>query len=421
MKRALIVAGAVVLLGALVLVSVRSGGRKKGVTVYAEAAARRDIERLVKASGQLDPRVKVNISAHVVGKIQRLHVEEGDRIEAGEPFLELEKEAFLALRDGTAAQLEIQRSRLRQAQVALDDAALKLERMRRLSGEKIAAPEQLEAAELQHKSALQSLEQARQGVMQAEADAVKARDDLAKTTIYAPLAGRVIALNAEEGEVVVSGTMNNPGSVIGTIADLSEILVKVDVDETEIVHVRPGQPATVHVDALPDQEYAGRVEKIGSSGYSRPQQPDVTFFKVEILLERPDEALRPGMSARAEVHAEKSAGALVIPIQAVVERPPLADGEDDGAAATAAPAAEEVKVVFVIEDGKARQRAVSTGLTDATGVEIAAGLEAGAQVVTGPYRVLKDLKDGDAVKVGKAGEGGGRDVKRAGGEEKEGD
>jgi HlyD family secretion protein len=213
----------------------------------------------------------------------------------------------------------------------------------------------------------------------------------------------VIALNAEEGEVVVSGTMNNPGSVIGTIADLSEILVMVDVDETEIVHVKPAQAATVEVDALPEVEYAGRVEKIGSSGYSRPQQPDVTFFKVEILLEKPDEKLRPGMSARAEIHTEKSADTLVVPIQAVVERPPLpADGSAGGGEGAAGSSEEEeIKVVFVIEDDKARQRPVETGLSDTTGVEISSGLDAGIRVITGPYRALKNLKHGDAVKVSK--------------------
>ncbi len=405
-KRALLIGGAVAVLAAIVVASIRTAGKQERVRVYAEKAARRDITRTVKASGQVDPRVKVNISAHVIGKIEKLHVQEGDRIDAGSPFLELEKEAFLAVRDQAAAELEIARSRLRQAEIEVEDAGLRLRRMERLRGEQVASAEDLEAAELRHKSALLALEQGREAVAQAQAALDKARDDLAKTTIFAPLGGRVIALNAEQGEVVVSGTMNNPASVIGTIADLSEVLAEVDVDETEIVYVEHGQKATLEVDALPDRTYRGRVAEIGSSGFDRPQQPDVTFFKVKVLFEEQDERLRPGMSVRAAIETARSAGALVVPIQAVVERPPLADGDEhagesgeaNGESKAPEPA-DEIKVVFVAEDGKARQRPVETGLSDATHVEVVAGLREGEEVVTGPYRALRDLEDGGALAV----------------------
>ncbi len=399
-KRIWIIAGVAALLLAITIASVvaaRRGG--SGTRVYAQAVTRRDISRIVKASGQVDPRTKVNISAHVIGKIQKLYVQEGDWIEAGKPFLDLEREAFVALRDSTAAQLEIQRSRLRQAEISLADTEVKLHRAERLMSDQIASHEQLEAAELNHNSALQMLEQAREGVAQAKADFEKAKSDLDKTTIYAPISGRVIALSAKEGEVVVSGTMNNPASVIGTIADLSEILVEVDVDETEIVFVKLGQKATLDVDALPDHPYAGKVVEIGSSGYSKPTQPDVTFFKVKVLLDSPDQSLRPGMSARASIDTAVSPKALVVPIQAVVERKPL--GAPKGAGAAEVP---EVKVAFVVEKGKARQVEVKTGLADTTGIEITAGLSAEQQVITGPYRSLKKLRDGDAVQVVKESE-----------------
>src|SRR4029078_1888273 len=161
---------------------------------------------------------------------------------------------------------------------------------------------------LQEDSARLSLEDAQEGVRQARASLVKARDDLAKTVIYSPLSGRVIKLNAEEGEVVVSGTMNNPGSVIATIADLSEILAKVDVDETEVVDVAVGQSAVLKVDALPRREYHGRVVEVGSSGTRRAAQPDVHFLEVKVLLADADEALRPGMSVRAEISAATHPG-----------------------------------------------------------------------------------------------------------------
>ncbi len=213
---------------------------------------------------------------------------------------------------------------MQQAQVSLADSRNKLSRAERLQTEGISSREQLEAAQLAETSARLRLEESREAVRQTQANLAKAQDDLTKTTVYAPLTGRVIALNAKEGEVVVSGTMNNPGSVIGTIADMSEILAEVDVDETEIVNVKVGQEAVLKVDALPGKEYRGKVVEIGSSGFNRPQQPDVTFFKVKVLLDQPGPDLRAKMSVRAEIHTAAHAKALAVPIQAVVDRPPLA-------------------------------------------------------------------------------------------------
>lgn len=409
MKKILIGALVLLVLGAIVFASVRSGKGEKGTKIYAEPVERRDLAQVVKASGELEPRVKVNISAHVIGKIERLFVEEGDRIERGQPFLQLEREAFLAQRDQWAAQLRSAQTAVRQAQVSLADSRNKLQRAQRLQAEGIFSSEQLEAAQLAETSAELRLQESRETVSQMAANLTKAQDDLSKTTIYAPLTGRVIALNAEEGEVVVSGTMNNPASVIGTIADMSEILATVDVDETEIVNVKLGQEALLKVDALPAKEYHGRVVEVGSSGFNRASQPDVTFFQVKILFNDPDDDLRADMSVRAEIRTAEHGDTLVAPIQAVVERKPLADEGETGTASTNRPGGDggeegEVKVVFVIENGKAVQRQVGTGLSDETHVELTSGVKAGEQVVTGPYRALRDLKNGDAVTVSKTSE-----------------
>jgi HlyD family secretion protein len=421
-KKVLIGAGVVLVLGTVVFASIRGSRRESGKKVYAEAVERREISRIVKASGEIDPREKVNISAHVIGKIERLYVEEGDEIASGKPFLDLEKETFVAERDQWAAQVRSARSAVERAQVMVTDGRRKAERARSLHDQGVLSRELLEAAEVEERSSRLRLSEAEEAVRQAQANLDRARDALSKTTIYAPLSGRVIKLSAEEGEVVVSGTMNNPASVIGTIADLSEILARVDVDETEVVHVRRGQTAVVRVDALPDREYRGQVVEIGSSSILKPQQPDVTFFEVKVLLDQPDDALRPGMSVRAEINTATHTEALVVPIQAVVDRPPLGPEEEAEAAergrAKAAKgkaparkaereagadrrrdAEEEVKVLFVVEDGKARQRPVTTGISDETHVEILSGVEPGAQVVTGPYRILRDLEHGDAVRV----------------------
>lgn len=415
MKKVIIAVLVLAALAAIVGLSLRGAGRDKGTKVYVEEARSQSLGQVVKASGAIDPRIKVNISAHVIGKIERLYVEEGDRIEKGQPFLTLEKEAYIAERDRWAAQLRRNQTDIRQAEVSLADARLKLDRARRLQGEGIVTREQLESAELSFASAELHLEDARDAVRQTQANVEKARDDLSKTTIFAPLSGRVVALNAEEGEVVVSGTMNNAASVIGTIADLSEILANVDVDETEIVSVRPGQRASIRVDALPDRVYHGRVVKIGSSGFSKPAQPDVTFFDVEILLDDPSEDLRPEMSLRAEIETRPAASTLAVPIQAVVQRERKAGdksgnragGEVRSASSNGAAVPEddgEIKVVYVVENGRAHERPVRTGVSDETHVEILEGLKPGEKVVTGPFRSLRDLEDDVAVKVTTADE-----------------
>jgi HlyD family secretion protein len=409
-KKVLIGAVVLLVLGAIVFASVRAGKDEKGTKVYAEEVRKRDLSQVVKASGQLEPRVKVDISAHVVGKIEKMFVEEGDWIERGRPFLQLEREAFLAQRDQWAAQLRSAQTAVRQAEVSLADSRHRLDRAKRLQTEGIFSSEQLETAQLAATSAELRLQESREAVSQARANLTKAQDDLSKTTIFSPLTGRVIELNAEEGEVVVSGTMNNPGSKIATIADMSEILANVDVDETEIVKVKVGQEAVLKVDALPGKEYHGRVVEVGSSGFNRASQPDVTFFKVEILFDDPDEDLRADMSVRAEIRTDRHEDTLVVPIQAVIERRPDRDGE----ARTEGGEEEEAKAVFVIENGKAVQRRVETGLSDETHVELASGVKAGEQVVTGPYRALRDLKNGDAVTVSKTSEAEDRRSKKDG-------
>src|SRR5262249_16882372 len=184
-----------------------------------------------------------------------------------------------------AAQLRSAETAVRKQEVALADAGSKLHRAERLYAGGFFTAEQLENAQLAERSARLQLEEARDLVSQDRANLKRAETDLGKTVLYAPISGQVIALTAKEGEVVVSGTMNNPASVIGTLADMSEVLAEVDVDETEIVQVHLGQRAVLKVDALPQRLYHGKVTEVGSSGYNRPSQPDVTFFKVKLLLD----------------------------------------------------------------------------------------------------------------------------------------
>jgi HlyD family secretion protein len=400
MKKVLIGAVVLLALGAIVFASLRGSRGERGERVYAEPAARRDITQVVKASGDVQARVSVDLSAHVVAKIERLYVEEGDAVAAGQPFAELEKEAFQSAVDSAAAQLGQTRTGVRQAEVDLADAEVRLARARRLAAEGIVPEEELDAARLRRESAELSLAEARDRVASAQANLQKARDDLGKTTIYSPIAGRVVDLNAEEGEVVVSGMMNNPATKIATVADLGELLAELDVDENEIVHVELGQRVEVTVDAVGDRTFHGRVVEVGSSGYTRPGQGDVRFFRVKALLEDADPRLRPGMSLRAEIAVAAHEGALVVPIQAVTERDPEEAEAEEAPAPVAARAEEEpVQVVFVVEEGVARRREVETGLSTVTDVEVLSGLTEGEMAVTGPYRTLRDLEDGDRVRI----------------------
>jgi HlyD family secretion protein len=390
-KRALVTIAVLLAIGGILAASVvRRNSEGKGIEVRAEKVERRAITHVVKATGQIDPRVKVNVSAHVVARIEKIHAREGDQVVAGQPFVELEKDAFRAAHNRAKAQLAMAETSVHQAEIDLADAGLKLRRTERLRQEQVVPDEKLEGAELAERSARLRLDQSKESVSQARADLEKAQDELDKTTIHAPITGRVIVLNAEEGEVVVSGTMHNEASVIGVIADLSEILVEVLADETDIVEVKLGQPATIEVDALPGSAYTGKVVEIGNAGVSLQSQPDVTFFRVKVLLDHPDERLLSGMSARAAIEVASHPAALVVPIEAVIYRTP--EGAPKGA--------DETRVALVVKpDGTVEQRPVEVGISDVTHVEIASGVAADEQVVTGPHKALEDLKPGEHVRV----------------------
>ncbi len=396
MKKVLVLLGILVVVAlGLAVVVVSRLSHEQGIEVYAEEAVRRPIVQLVKATGQVNAKVVVNISSHLIGKIEKLYVREGELVRAGQQFLELEKEAFLAAREDWASRMAMAKNEVAQGEVDLADAQLRLGRAERLAREGILTREQLEAAQLARTSGQLRVERAAQAVLQAEANLEKAQDDLKKTTLYSPIDGLVVALEAKEGEVVVSGTMNNPASVLAVVADLSEVLAEVDVDENEIVKVRVGQEAELRVDAVLDAMFRGRVVEVGTRGFNRAQQADVTFFRVKVLFETPDERLRPGMSVRADIRTDSRDEATVVPIQSVVQRPPLGSPPaTSGVTGTS----NEIPVVFVLSEGKALQRAVTTGLTDDTHVEVT-GVEPGEKVITGPYRELKDLEDGKAARI----------------------
>ncbi|MFN2441663.1 MAG: efflux RND transporter periplasmic adaptor subunit [Thermoanaerobaculia bacterium] len=398
MKRNIgIIAGVIVLIG-IVIASLLGGG-ETGEKVYLEPVTRRDIQAVVSAPGQVDPKLKVNISAHVIGKIERLYFEEGDVVEKGDRLVDLERVSFTAAADQTASIVANRRIDVRRAEIALENARRNLERAQSLSNQGILTVELLERSKLEYDTARTSLASAQEAVRQAEAGLRQAREDLQRTSIVAPISGRIVERNAQEGEVVITGTMNNPGSVIAVLADLSELLVEADVGETEVVRVRQGQRARVEVDAIPGETFEGSVIEIGSSAAQRTgAQTGIRYFKVKITIDASDDRLRPGMTSQVEIITESSPNALSVPLQSVVERSEeelekgprgSGSGKDD----------EKQKYVFVADEGTVRAVRVETGISDSTHVVITAGLEGSEEVVTGPFRTLRSLKNGQKVEA----------------------
>ncbi|MGZ5442818.1 MAG: efflux RND transporter periplasmic adaptor subunit [Thermoanaerobaculia bacterium] len=392
MKRWLIIAAAAIVVAAVIVFSVRSGG-PKGEKVYTEAAGRKTIEAVVTAPGQIDPKVKVNISAHIVGKIEKLYFNEGDSVRRGQKLVELEKPLYIAQRDRLSAELASRRVEVQRSRAALNTARAQYERAQSLSQQGIQAQELFDQARLAYDNARAAVASAEQGVNQAEAGLRSAAEDLSRTTIVSPLDGKVVQLNAREGEVVVTGTMNNPGSVIAVIADLSQILVEAEVGETEVVSVSLQQPATIKVDAITDREYHGRVVEIGSSAAVRQGAgAGIRYFKVKVAIDDVDERLRPGMTSQVSIVTNSAPNAVAVPIQSVVERVPGASADEDDDDDKP-----KKKYVFLAADGKAKQVEVQTGISDATHVVITSGVKVGDRLITGPFRTLKKLKDGAAI------------------------
>jgi HlyD family secretion protein len=219
----------------------------------------------------------------------------------------------------------------------------------------------------------------------ARAQYSEAQDRYEKTSIRSPISGTVVQVNVEEGETVIVGTMNNVGTVIMVVADMSNMQANIEVDETDVVELEPGLAAEVQVDALPDTTLTGRVTKVG---YMPVQdlmsgvEGEGTDFEVEVTIDSTVSELRPGMTASVDIVTARLDSVLVIPIQAMGRR------EFEG---------EEQETVFVVEDGKARLRPVKTGTSSDTEIEVVGGLEQGEQVITGPYKVLSKLTDGRRV------------------------
>ena len=448
-KKILIGTGVVIAVLAVTGIAVHQS-RKGIVTVQTGKAERQDLASIVSASGEIRPKTYVNIGANAFGKIVRLYVKEGDRVKKGQLLAQLENVQSSADVNATQAGLEAARTDAIAADAALNTSAADLNRAQsdyeraeldwtRAQGlfkDALIAKSEYDSQKAAFQTAKAGLAQAQARVAQAkaqkdsserhiaqnQANLTHAADVLQKTTYAAPYDGMITNLPVREGETVVIGIQNSPGSTLMTLADMSVITAEVKVDETDIVNVRLGQPAEVTIDAIPKKTFKAVVTEIGnnaivrSTGVSTSQQTSASQeakdFKVVVTLQDPPENLRPGLSATAKVTTATRKAALTIPIQALTVRSradlKVASGEKSEVQA-AVPSAEasnsnggdkeEIQGVFIVRNGKAEFLPIQTGVTGTADIEVLSGLKPDDEIVTGSYKVLRTLRPGTSIKI----------------------
>lgn len=415
-RRKILVGVAVTALIAVLAVQAVRAGRSDAVSVRGEVVDRRDLVSRVTATGHIEPKSSVDISADISGRIVTLPVEEGQDVVEGDLLLEIDPTQYEASLRAARARLSEARARESRARADYMQAGREWDRLRELKQRTPDLVTDQEAEQTRTRAEVAEAEwrAARHAVDQAEAAVAEAEDRLSKTVIRSPMDGRVTRLNVEKGETAVVGTMNNPGSLLLTVADLSVMEAVVEVDETEIPRVAIGDSASVEIDAFPDTAFAGRVTKIGNSSV-RPRSPTSTSqdqavdFEVRITLDAPPEGIRPDLSATADVVTATREEVLAIPIIALtLQDTAELEGEWRERLPAGIAASEELEGVFVAEGGTARFRPVRVGVTGDNYFEVVAGLAEGDTVVSGTYQAIRDLADGDAVEFSRVdGAGGG--------------
>ncbi len=366
--------------------------REKSIKVTVEKVKRDSLESIISASGEVKPKKNVNISAHIPGRIVKIGVEEGQRVKSGDFLLKLESTQYEANADRDRAQIQSLRADLIRAEAVMNRDKSYYERQMKLFDSKLISTESLESAKAQYDISKAQYEAILFQIKQAQASLQSTLDNLEKTVYNAPIDGVITSLRVEEGETALVGTMNNPGTILMTIADLSVMEVEVEVDETDVVGVEIGHTAEVRVDAFPDEPIRGTVTEVGSSALERLTAAEESKdFKVVITLEDPPENLKPGLSASADIITARKDNVLAIPISALALR------EKEGESTTIEPEQEEG--VYVVQESRVRFTPVQKGIMGELKIEIISGLEEGQEVVVGPYSALRQLKDEMLVKA----------------------
>lgn len=412
-KKIIWLAGVVVVIALVLFVVNIRNSESDEIEVQTDEVKRDQIVQTVTATGRIQPKTQVKISADISAKIMRIDVKEGDWVEKGKFLVQLDREKFLAVVESAEANLRSVESNAKLAKENMLKAEKDYERADELYNQKLesqAVMDQAHAAyqveKARHQSALDQVEQARAALKQAQ-------DDLSKTTIYAPMSGTISQLNKEVGEIALGSQFQE--DVIMVISNLAGMEALVDVDENDIVSVSVGDTAKIEVDALPGKVFHGEVTDIANtakiSGSGTADQK--TEFEVKISILDPGTELRPGMTASSDIVTEVRQEALSVPIQCVAVRTPeqlrndnqqKKDGEviaNDVSQQQYAPDQDGfVEVVFVLKNGTVEARQVKTGIQSDTHIEIVDGLSEGDEIVVGSYRAIsKDLANGSKVVV----------------------
>jgi HlyD family secretion protein len=419
-------------------------GESDNIKVTADKVIKRTITETVSASGKVQPEVEVKLAADVSGEVVELYVKEGDLVKQGMLLAKINPEIYASALDrmvasvnSAKANLENVRSRLRQVESQFTKTELTYQRNKKLYDDKVISQSDFESvksayevAKAEVEAAQQSISAASYGVQSAEASLKESRENLNKTSIFAPVSGTISKLSVEKGERVV-GTEMMAGTEVMRLANLNEMEVNVDVSETDIIRVHVGDTAKVEIDAYLNHSFSGIVTEIANSANSTMGMTtdQVTNFTVKVRISRESytdlipadnpsfSPFRPGMSATVEIQTRKVYNVLSVPIQAVTTRDTIVrasskevkrvpkEGDDEEtkteeAVAPSGNSAEVKEVVFVLKDGIVHLQQVKTGIQDNSNIEITSGLKAGDEVITGPYNaVSRLLKDGDRVKV----------------------
>ena len=380
-------------------------GKEKATIVKLETVEKGDLTRSISAPGTVDARTRVKISAQVSARITALPFREGQDIKSGDVVVRLDAEELQANLDAARAGLRAEEARLEGTQAALVRSKSERDRVRALHESKDRSDAELEAIEAAHLQQESALRVAEQSIESSRAQVRRVERDLANSVIASPIDGTVTLVNNEVGELVL-GTFNNLGQTILEIADLTEIIMRAEVDEGNIQQVKPGQKATVFVTAYPGREFPGVVDKVRPQ--KRTSQRDGrNYFEVEVSLELKEEEklLLVGGLANCDIHVETMYDVLKVPSQAVLDRRLEELPSDVSSRATGVGRNKAfARVVYVIENGKTKAIPVAAGSSDLRSTVVLQGLEPGSKIITGPYKVLATLKHDQAVQEEKPAE-----------------
>jgi HlyD family secretion protein len=432
-KKLILVAAGAVVLAVLIFFNIRSDKGSKTEVNVAEVK-RRDVAKIITASGTIQPKRRVNVSASALGKITKVAVREGDYVTEGDFLLEIDPMAYQSAVEQLLAAVRGAEAALEVEEATLEKARYDYERTLELSKKEFVSENELRDARVSVEIGEAKVKSARESLHQYMASLAKAEHELDEVRISAEMSGIITALNVEEGESAIMGTINNPGTVLLTIADLAELEAEIQVDETEVVFVEIGQEATVTLDAFPDTTFTGVVSEVGNSairGQIGLGQESVDFKVVVAILDSIPN-IRPGLSASVDITVAESENALTVPIQCLTVRdagslgrgrntrekkqgiegdtaetaddsndePPRGTPKDDAGDIDEGEV-EDVEGVFVVDNGVANFRRVRVGIAGDKYFEVKSGLSEGESVVSGPFKAIGDLRDGGRVKVKK--------------------